>query len=165
MSKGKLVAVSIIWLLVIAGLAAAWRLVVAPTLSGRLLDGTGSQSQYDHRVSVALDSFSGYAIVRSPEFRKCLVEQKIRLELEDDGADYLQRIKELDRGRTDMAVFTIDALLKVSDHLGKSPATIVAVIDETRGADAMVAYQSKFPSVDALNHADTRFVLTPDSPS
>lgn len=165
MSKGKLVAVSIIWLLVIAGLAAAWRLVVAPTLSGRLLDGTGSQSQYDHRVSVALDSFSGYAIVRSPEFRKCLVEQKIRLELEDDGADYLQRIKELDRGRTDMAVFTIDALLKVSDHLGKSPATIVAVIDETRGADAMVAYQSKFPNVDALNHADTRFVLTPDSPS
>ena len=165
MSKGKLLAVCIVWLLIIAALAVTWRLVINPTREDRLIGETGSESQYDARVQVALDSFSGYAILRSDEFRDGLAKKKIRLVLRDDAADYAGRLKALDSGRTDMAVFTIDALLKVSDQMGETPATIVAVIDETRGADAVVAYESKFPNVDALNHPETRFVLTPDSPS
>jgi flagellar motor protein MotB len=39
------------------------------------------------------------------------------------------------------------------------------VIDETIGADAMVAYASAVPNIDALNRADARFVVTPASPS
>ncbi|MEL6894697.1 MAG: phosphate ABC transporter substrate-binding/OmpA family protein, partial [Planctomycetota bacterium] len=41
----------------------------------------------------------------------------------------------------------------------------VSIIDETYGADAMVAYKSQFPNIDSLNQPGTRLVLTPDSPS
>ncbi len=125
----------------------------------------GSDSRYRTQVTMALDGFSGYAVFRSPEFAQELRQQGIKLELIDDGADYAARLESLKQGETDLAVFTIDALVKTSAESGSLPATIVAVIDETVGADAIVAYKETFPNVDSLNHADTRFVLTPDSPS
>ena len=87
------------------------------------------------------------------------------MNLHDDGADYAARIRALQAGDAQLAVFTIDALLKASAELNEMPATIVALVDETTGADAIVAYKSKVPNIDALNAAETRFVLTPSSPS
>ncbi len=51
-----------------------------------------------------------------------------------------------------MAAFTVDALIKTTAQSGESspPATIVALIDETRGADAMVAYKSAVKNVEAF---------------
>jgi outer membrane protein OmpA-like peptidoglycan-associated protein len=164
-SKGKLLAVCIVWLLVFAALAAAYRILIYPRHRNRLLSGTGSSSHYRLTVDFALDSFSGYAILRSPEFHDQLAQKRIRMNLVDDGADYVARIEAIKSGNVQLAVFTIDALLKVSDSLDDLPATIVAIVDETRGADAIVAYKNAVPNVDALNRADMRFVLTPDSPS
>jgi hypothetical protein len=94
-----------------------------------------------------------------------LARKRIKLELIDDGADYPRRLRQLAGGDVQMAAFTVDALIKTSAERGDVPATIVAIIDETRGADAMVAYHDAIPNVDALNDASTKFVLTPDSPS
>ena len=165
MSKGKLLAVCIIWLVIIAALAATYRWVISPSRKDNLRDLTDSDSRYDFQVSLSLDSFSGYAVLRSPEFRKQLQRKRILLDLVDDGADYGKRIRSLTDGDTQMAVFTIDALLKVTSDLDDLPATIVGVIDETRGADAMVAYKKAVPNVDALNAPEMQIVLTPDSPS
>jgi outer membrane protein OmpA-like peptidoglycan-associated protein len=129
------------------------------------LAATSGELPYDHEVTMALDSFSGYAVLRSDLFRQLLRRSKIKLELVDDGANYQQRLKSLDAGKAQMAAFTIDALIKTTALSGSSPATIVALIDETRGADAMVAYKSTVKNIDDLNHPDTQFVLTPDSPS
>ncbi|MBI3469090.1 MAG: OmpA family protein [Planctomycetes bacterium] len=121
--------------------------------------------QTSHQVKLALDSFSGYCVLRSKEFLSELADQGIQLELVDDKADYAQRLKSLQSGETPLAAFTIDALIKHSASLGTMPATIVMLIDETRGADAMVAYKQAVPNVEALNREDARIVLTRDSPS
>ncbi len=172
MSKGKLLAVTIIWLLIAGAGAVAWRSVVEAAYRGsrsaerdEIIAETSGDSRYRHTVSFAVDEFSGYAVLRSPEFQQLLGSRGIRLNLIDDKADYNQRFRRLQNGDVDMAAFTIDALLKTSANANDLPAVIVGIIDETRGADAMVASKKRFPNVDALNTPETRFVLTADSPS
>lgn len=165
MSKGKLLAVCLVWLMLVGMAAAAYKFVIEPMRRGRLISNSGSHSNYEHNLTLSLDSFSGYAILRSPDFQSLLGEKGIRFTFNDDGANYADRIEALRTGKSQFAVFTIDALLKVSPEPGKIPGTIVAVIDESRGADAIVAYKDTYPNVDALNNPNTRFVITSDSPS
>ena len=83
----------------------------------------------------------------------------------DDGADYEKRIKSVESGETPLAVFTVDALLANGVSFKTPPGVIVLAIDETQGADAMIAYKSALPDVDALNRPEIKLVLTPNSPS
>ncbi|MEZ6087313.1 MAG: phosphate ABC transporter substrate-binding/OmpA family protein [Pirellulaceae bacterium] len=183
MTKGKLVAACFVWVILVAIGAAAWKLIFKPArqqaqeavqaeeLAAReaarreQLELAGSESRYKHTVNLHLDSFSGYAVLRSEPFGEELRNAGIRLNLVDDGADYTARLAALKSGEAQMAAFTIDALIKTSSKMNDLPATIVALIDETTGADAIVAYTEKIPNVDALNAAEMKFVLTPDSPS
>ena len=172
MSKGKLLAVVFVWLVLTAIVAAGYKLWIAPrqkiaedNVAKDLLTNTSSASRYDHTITFALDGFSGYSTIRSPKFSEGLARHKIKLELIDDEANYSERLRGLQSGKYQMGVFTVDALIKASSELGQLPATIVLLIDETRGADAMVAYRSAIPNVDALNATDVKFIITPDSPS
>ena len=131
----------------------------------RILNSTGSDSVYDYQLNFALDSFTGYCVIRSEKFKSELASRKIHLNLVDDGADYDRRIKSIADGNCAMAAFPIDALIKTSSKINSLPATIVCLIDETKGADAMVSYQEAVPNIDALNHPDTKFILTKNSPS
>jgi ABC-type nitrate/sulfonate/bicarbonate transport system substrate-binding protein len=126
---------------------------------------TSAPSQYRHNIRFGIDSFSGYAVLRSQEFQNFLRTENIKVDFVDDGADYTARINALKSGDTQMAAFTIDALISVSAKTKEIPAVIVAIIDETRGADAMISYKQSFPNVDALNVPETKFILTPNSPS
>ena len=83
----------------------------------------------------------------------------------DDDADYAKRMESIKKGETPFAAFTIDALVNQTPRVGEPPATIVMMIDESRGADAMVAYKNGVPNLDALNSPRARVVLVPDSPS
>jgi len=163
-AKGILVAV-VIWCLIVLLAAASYKFVIQPYFSGRLEDKTRSKSQYDYSVAVALDSFSGYSILRSPVLQDELKAKKIRLDFQDDGADYRGRIKALRSGKAQMAVFTIDSFLATGAELGEYPASIVLIIDETQGADGIVAYKEGLAKLQDLDHPEARFVLTPDSPS
>ena len=172
MSKGKLLAICVVWVVLFGIGAIAWRFLVQPEVDAEIakkekirLQVGSSESRYDHRLNLALDSFSGYAVLRSEAFRKELGKKSIKVDLSDDGADYTQRLKRLQSGDVQMAAFTIDALIKASAELGDLPASIVAIIDETSGADAIVGYRDRFPSVDSFNDPNVRFVLTPNSPS
>lgn len=172
MSKGKLLAIVVLWLIIFGVGAVTWRILVQPKIdqaeeqrSEERLNVGSSESRYDHRLELSLDAFSGYAVLRSKEFADELRKKSIKVNLHDDGADYATRLADLKSGKSQMAVFTIDALLKTSSQAGDLPASIVAMIDETRGADAIVGYKSQFKSVDDFNDPDVRFVLTPDSPS
>ena len=153
-------------------LAVSWKFFLKPSMENaeqqaheETIEETSGQSKYQHTVDLSLDPFSGYAIFRSKRFRDELARHAIRVRLKDDQADYTQRINDLRSGNAEFAVFTIDALLKASAQINDLPAVIICIIDETRGADAMVAAKSRFPNLDALNDPATRFVLTPDSPS
>jgi outer membrane protein OmpA-like peptidoglycan-associated protein/ABC-type nitrate/sulfonate/bicarbonate transport system substrate-binding protein len=172
LSKGKLLAVSAVWLVIFGLLAVSWKLFVQPWRAQRAEDAqratvasTSSDSQYRATIRLALDSFSGYAILRSPKFKDELAKYRLRVETVDDGADYGKRIDGLARGEFQLAAFTIDALVHVLAERNDQPATIVALIDESRGADAVLANRDIFPDIDAMNHPETRFVLTADSPS
>ncbi len=163
-ASGVLLA-SVIWLIIVGALAVAYRYYLHPQIQRRIHRATGSESRYRHEIALSLDSFSGYAVLRSEDFRKALEAQGIKLRLVDDGADYMSRIRDLQADRSQLAVFTIDSFLATSAELGSCPGTIVLIIDETRGADAIVAYRQGVATLQDLDSPDARIVLTPHSPS
>jgi outer membrane protein OmpA-like peptidoglycan-associated protein/ABC-type nitrate/sulfonate/bicarbonate transport system substrate-binding protein len=163
-AKGCIVA-AVLWCVILALLAVAYKLVIQPHFSEKLEESTGSASQYQQAVVIAVDSFSGYSILRSPELRDELKQQKIRVTFEDDGGDYEGRIKALKDRKVNMAVFTIDSFIASGAALNEYPASIVLILDETTGADAVVAYKEGVSSIQDLDNPDARFVLTPNSPS
>lgn len=175
-SKARILAIAGVWIVIVCifGGAVKWWWTpkqekaadeAVAKAEQEVLDGTSSHQRFDETVTVGHDLFSGYAGLRSKVMRRNLGSEAIGLKLVDDGADYTKRIKALQSGDLDMAVFTVDALLKACHELGEIPATIVMVIDETKGADAIVGYKNKYPNIDSLNTSKTKFVLTPDSPS
>ncbi len=172
MSKAKIALASFVWLVILAVGATLYRMWWVPAkveqqrqAEAEVIDKTSGTSNYKIHVKIGLDGFSGYAVLRSDEMASQLRGQGIKLEPVDDGADYARRLAALADGSLHLAAFPIDALLKASQESKSLPATIVALIDETRGADALVAYKSKFPNLDALNSVETKFVLIGDSPS
>lgn len=163
-SKGCLIA-TVAWCFIFLILAIAYKFLVHPYFSQKLTEETGSSSRYDHEINVAADSFSGYAVLRSPFLKKWLSDKQIKLNVVDDGADYSGRLKNLEDGNSQLAVFTIDSYLNAGIRNGSFPGSIILVLDETQGGDALVAHESSFKSIQDLNQPSTRLVLTPDSPS
>ena len=162
-NKGCLIA-AVVWLSIAAVLAAAAKYLLLPSQRDHLEKNTGSDSQYSAEIRVGIDSFSGYCILRSKEIQDELRASSIKITTVDDNADIAARMKALADGRLQMAVFTIDSLIASGAELGQFPATIVMVIDETKGADAIIAYKS-VASIEDLNSPDARIALTPKSPS
>ncbi len=163
-AKGCLVA-AIVWIVILAVLGGAYRFLVHPYLKQKLAGETGGTSQYTGEILVAADSFSGYAVLRSDLMKQQLKPAGLKLTIQDDQGDYLGRIKALQQGTVQFAVFTVDSLLTAGTRLGEFPGTIVLVLDETKGGDAIVARQDTVASLQDLNHRDARLVLTPSSPS
>ncbi len=159
--------------LVILGIGVSlYRLWYVPSVAKKeaakqqeVLEATSAESKYTQHVKIGVDGFSGYAILRSSDFTQQLRSGGIKVEAIDDGADYDKRLAALASGDLQMAAFPIDALLKACSKANAMPATIVALIDESRGADAVVAYKDRFPSIESLDSPDTRFVLVSGSPS
>lgn len=158
-----------LWIIIIGGIAATVRYFALPKYKQKkhehLAQQTGSDGKYKHMVRVAADSFSGYCILRSSELSRRLGKQGIKLAVMDDGADYAGRIKALSRGDLEMAVFPVNSFIQCGAQTGEFPASIVYIIDETKGADAIVAHKNAVKSIKDLNSSDARIVVTPDSPS
>ncbi|MEM6732646.1 MAG: hypothetical protein AAF658_13895, partial [Myxococcota bacterium] len=161
----NILVVGMVWLVLLGVLGVGYKFFLEPYLEGDLISVTGSDSQYNEEVELALDAFSGYAVFRSEAMASLLKQRGIKLEIEDDGADYIARMKALKRGKVDMAVFTVDAFIYAGAQVGEFPASIVMAIDETVGADAVVGYKSELPNLQSLDRADARIVATPSSPS
>src|SRR5207245_9208095 len=135
---------------------AAYKFLVMPRRKAAVIGKTSAQPLRSdlQTIKFALDSFSGYCVFRSDDMQRELASQGLQLDLVDDGADYTRRLESVRKGETTLAVFTIDALIKTCADIGDLPATIVMIIDETSGADAMIAYKSAVPNIDALNQAN-----------
>lgn len=163
MIRPRLVVAFFIGCATVAGGIFAWQ-YGSDWFGDKLVDETSSSGAYDHRISLALDGFAGYSVLRSKPFHDQLRAEGVRVDLVDDGADYRARIDALRKGEIQMATFTVDALIRVSDG-DEVPASVVSVIDESRGADALVAYIQAVPNLRALTESDAPIVATPDSPS
>lgn len=117
------------------------------------------------QFSIALDSWIGYFPFRSPVFARLMREEGYRIKIIDDRADYHGRMKMLKKGEIDFSVCTIDSYL-LNGKSVNYPGTIVAVIDESKGGDAIVAWKGKFSNIEQLKKGrNFRMAYTPSSPS
>jgi ABC-type nitrate/sulfonate/bicarbonate transport system substrate-binding protein/outer membrane protein OmpA-like peptidoglycan-associated protein len=166
-SAGKTIAVSVILIVLIGIGVATWKFIGEPWMNKRLVEQTSSDVKHKTPVKIGMDSFVGYAILRSPRFQERLAKTKedIGIVVKNDEANYPSRAKALKSGELDMAVFTIDADIVTGADLGEFSGSMIFVIDETKGADGIVAYEKAVPNVSALNRTDAKIIATPDSPS
>jgi outer membrane protein OmpA-like peptidoglycan-associated protein/ABC-type nitrate/sulfonate/bicarbonate transport system substrate-binding protein len=117
------------------------------------------------QFSIALDSWIGYFPFRSPVFARLMRDEGYRVKIIDDRADYPGRMKMLKKGEIDFAVCTVDSYL-LNGKSVNYPGTIVAIIDESKGGDAIVAWKDKFSNIDQLKKGGKfRMAYTPSSPS
>lgn len=176
MNKGRVAIAATVWIVIVLLLAMGWKWIIRPhhqqqqqlaeqQHQDQILNQTSGSSRYDSKIDFAIDSFCGFAALRSDKFSEEMAKHRIKINLLDDGADYAKRTKAFKNGEVQMGVFTLDALIKAAaDTGGTPPATVVAFVDETRGADAILAYKDVFPNIDSLNFPDVKFIR-PDGPS
>ena len=162
---GKKVAIWIIMILFIVGGTLAYILIFKPFKKERLEEKTGAESQYKHTVNGYADAFSGYGFLRSDENISQNRKYGIRLDIEDDAADYDGRYKALLNGDIDMALFPINSFIEMGvKYEDFSAATIISIINVTLGADAILAGPGIKNMAD-LDSYETKFVLIKNSPS
>jgi outer membrane protein OmpA-like peptidoglycan-associated protein len=153
-------ALLVIGLLGILGLYYAW-----PRIMDREQRQTSNAKDTQGSISIALDNWTGYFILRSPEMKQQLRRQGWLLKVEDDNSDLPGRMKKLAEGQIDFAVATIDSYILNAIKLNY-PGVIVAVIDESKGGDAILARKEKVSNLDQVKTVpDLRIAFTPDSPS
>jgi len=116
-------------------------------------------------LHIGMDNWVGYFPLCSPRMRSKLRQVGYVLHCENDDADYRARFQRLDAGELQFALTTVDAFLLNAAPLG-FPGTIVAVIDESKGGDALVARQQELPGVGQIqDQPGLRIAFTPSSPS
>ncbi|MBN2531673.1 MAG: OmpA family protein [Spirochaetales bacterium] len=162
MSKHAIVAIIII----IAGILGIFIFkLVAPMISKQFTYGTSDAKNIKGEVTIALDSWIGYFPFQSPVFKKLMRDNEYKVTIIDDEANYPLRMSRLKKGEIDFAVCTIDSYL-LNGASEDFPGTIIAIIDESKGGDAMVAWKEKIDSIDKLKIvSDYRIAFTPASPS
>ena len=90
------------------------------------------------------DTFSGYSTLRSSAFQGSLLERGVGLNYADEFNQNARAVA-LNRGEADLIVTTLDQYLT---H--KPQGTIVALIDRTVGADAVVLNSKRYPQLKSL---------------
>ncbi len=116
-------------------------------------------------LRIGVDNWVGYVPLCSKELRTRMHNAGFRLQCEDDNADYAARTKRLRQGELEFAVTTVDSFL-LNGGKEKFPGTIILVIDESSGGDAIVARKDRLASLDDLKtKAGYKIAFTPGSPS
>src|SRR5688572_25508289 len=117
------------------------------------------------KLVVGVDNWIGYFPLCSGEMRKRMRARGYLVQCDDDKADYKARMQKLKGGELQLAVATIDSYLLNGSEPG-FPGTIIAVIDESKGGDAIVAFKDKVATIDDLKRKTAvKIAFTPASPS
>ncbi|MDQ7091944.1 MAG: phosphate ABC transporter substrate-binding/OmpA family protein [Methylococcales bacterium] len=117
------------------------------------------------KITIGIDNWIGYFPLCSPVMKRRLYQQGYLLECIEDQGDYEQRLEALNTGSLDMAVATVDSYL-INGQKTQYPGTIIAVLDESKGGDALLAWTDKIATLDDLRKNKTaKIAFTPNSPS
>jgi len=158
-TKGFIILVILACLLIVT-----WYFL-APLMEERRLDRTSDAGKIENQITIAGDSWLGYFIFRSPEFKKQMRNNGINPIWVDDNANYQERMQKLARGEYNFIVATVDSyILNAHNVEPPFPGVIISVIDESKGGDAIVA-KSSIQDINGLNSAQIKIALTPSSPS
>ncbi|MEO7397151.1 MAG: phosphate ABC transporter substrate-binding/OmpA family protein, partial [Ilumatobacteraceae bacterium] len=136
-----------------------------PKIQDALQRETSDAAATRGKLTIGVDNWVGYFPLCSPEMAKRVRSEGYALRCEDDKADYAARMQKLADGELDFAVATVDAYVLNGVEL-EFPAAIIAVLDESKGGDAIVARRQVVPNLDALKaNPAARIAFTPKSPS
>jgi outer membrane protein OmpA-like peptidoglycan-associated protein/ABC-type nitrate/sulfonate/bicarbonate transport system substrate-binding protein len=117
------------------------------------------------KIVIGMDDWVGYFPLCSPEMARRMRQQGYLLDCRNDNADYARRMDDLASGRIDLAVATVDSYL-LNGARQNYPGAIVAVLDESKGGDALVAWADRLSHVEDLHRMEGRKIAyTPASPS
>jgi outer membrane protein OmpA-like peptidoglycan-associated protein/ABC-type nitrate/sulfonate/bicarbonate transport system substrate-binding protein len=140
-----------------------WK-IVEPMLA-ESAQNEASDAGVNGSIDIAVDGWIGYYPLCSSEIKKRLNRAGYGLRCVDDKADYADRYMKLKRNQYDFAVGTVDSYILNGEDVSY-PGPIVAVIDESKGGDAIVARKSAIANLDALKSATKlKVAFTENSPS
>jgi outer membrane protein OmpA-like peptidoglycan-associated protein/ABC-type taurine transport system substrate-binding protein len=161
--KKRIIGAVLLLVLALVLIVSVWFLM--PYLLDWRQTDTSDASKLKTKIRIAVDNWIGYFPLCSPEMKSAMRQSGYLLVCEDDSADYPGRMKKLKSGEIDFAVATIDSYLLNAAPFS-FPATIVMVIDESKGGDAILARQETVASLGDINSkSDVRVAFTPGSPS
>ena len=119
----------------------------------------------DHTINIGVDNWAGYFILCSPETRKRALDKRVLIRCIDDKANFAVRMENLRTGKLQMAAITVDSYVKNGKKVDY-PGSIIFVIDESQGGDAIIVNRSIANNIDDLkNKKGLKIAYTPDSPS
>ena len=152
-------------IVVLGGAAMVGFYFLAPALTERSQIVTSDAGREKGSLAIGMDNFVGYFPLCSPEMKKRMLAEGYLLKCVDDNASYGQRMEDLKSGKLNFAVGTVDSLI-LTGARHNFPGTIIAVLDESKGVDAIVARESEVNNLDSLKlKTDVKIAVTPDSPS
>lgn len=136
-----------------------------PVLQDKQSTETSDAKATKGHIIIGVDNFIGYFPLCSPELFKRMRQQGYLMECQDDGADYASRMSKLEKNKINLAVATVDSYV-LNGVKENYPGTIISVLDESKGSDALVAWKDKVANLDDLrNNKSVSIAYTPDSPS
>lgn len=126
---------------------------------------TSDASGVTKTLRIGVDNWVGYLPLCSKELRTRMHGAGFRVQCTEDNADYAVRVKRLRQGELDFAVTTVDAFL-LHGQKEKYPGSIIMVIDESSGGDAIVARKDRLASLEDFKvKTDYKIAFTAGSPS
>jgi outer membrane protein OmpA-like peptidoglycan-associated protein/ABC-type nitrate/sulfonate/bicarbonate transport system substrate-binding protein len=141
---------------------------IIPILKSRIQQETSDAKSLKGKITLAIDDWIGYYPISSARMKKAMRNEGYMLDISNDGGDYPARMKKLKDGELDFAVVTVDSYILNAAPLD-FPATIVAILDESKGGDALVAYTNVVSSLDSFKSFNSatmpKIAYTPSSPS
>lgn len=139
--------------------------VVLPMLQEQQQLDSSDASGTRGSILLGADSWIGYYPLCSPDMQRAMRGAGYLYRCEQDAGDYHTRFRRLQKGELQFAVATVDSWLLAGAPLAY-PGTIIAVIDQSAGGDALVGWKDSAPSLEALKGMDNlRVAYTPESPS
>lgn len=139
--------------------------VVAPLLKSQQQMATSDAARSKGAITIGVDSFAGYFPLCSPVMRQFMLADGYKLDCIDDSADYVGRFAKLAQKQLDFAVATVDSYV-LAGRAVNYPGVVVAVLDESKGSDAIVARTEAVRNLDDLkNRTGLVVAYTPNSPS
>ncbi len=151
-------------LFVLGILAIAAYYFALPLLEDLRQRATSDAGETRKELVVGMDNWVGYYPLCSNRMKRVLRDGGIRLQCDNDNANYPERMTRLRSGELDLAVATVDSYL-LNGAPEKFPGTIVAVIDESKGGDAIIG-RADLGGIDGLRETQgLQIAFTPGSPS
>jgi len=138
--------------------------VLTPLFEDRKQKSTSDAGGVKSTITIDMDSWVGYYPLCSQEMKRRLKAKGYGLKCNDDNADYPGRMERLQKQQTFFAVATVDSYV-LNGRDKKYPAVIVAVIDESKGGDGLVAGKTIRSIDDLKKKSSFRIAFTPGSPS